>query len=131
MTVTRLSQHQSPPRTPTLPRRPPTVGAPARAAASAAELAAHVAQRRPLRPVGTEGRSVGTASAVTPYEGPTAVRFGAAVLLTKSEVFRACQGLADADRILRRHGGHEEAAALGDLFELLERRLAASVAVDG
>jgi hypothetical protein len=101
------------------------VGVPARAAASAAELAAHVASRRPARPAGT------TAPTGTADDGPTAVRFGAAVLLTKSEVFRACQGLADADRILRRHGGHDEAAALGDLFELLERRLAASVAADG
>ena len=130
MTVTRLSQHQSPSRIPTRPHRPSTVGVPARAAASAAELAAHVAHRRPLRPVGTADRSFAS-STDSPDEGPTAVRFGAAVLLTKSEVFRACQGLADADRILRRHGGHEEAAALGDLFELLERRLAASVAVDG
>ena len=129
MTMTRLTQPH--PRIPSRPSRPTTVGAPARASASAAELAAHVAHRRSLRPVGPEHRVDPTEPTATPDDRPTAVRFGAAVLLTKSEVFRACQGLADADRILRRHGGHEEAAALGDLFELLERRLAASVAVDG
>jgi hypothetical protein len=40
-------------------------------------------------------------------------------------VFTACQALADADRLLSRAGGHAEAAALDDLFELFEERLAA------
>jgi hypothetical protein len=46
------------------------------------------------------------------------------VRLTKGEVFEACQALADADRVLLRVGGVNEAAALGDLFELFEERLA-------
>lgn len=52
-----------------------------------------------------------------------AALFRAAVVLTKAEVFGACQALADADRLLQQSGGHAEAAALGDLFELLEQRL--------
>jgi hypothetical protein len=51
------------------------------------------------------------------------VSFGTTVLLTKAEVFGACQALADADRALLRVGRAPEAAALGDLFELLEQRL--------
>jgi hypothetical protein len=51
------------------------------------------------------------------------VSFGTTVLLTKAEVFGACQALADADRVLLRQGGTAEAAALGELFELLEQRL--------
>jgi hypothetical protein len=39
-------------------------------------------------------------------------------------VFAACQALADADRHLVRAGRLSEAGALGDLFELLEGRLA-------
>ena len=54
---------------------------------------------------------------------PERVRFSATVLLTKAEVFAACQALADADRELHRRGASECSAALGDLFELLERRL--------
>ena len=50
--------------------------------------------------------------------------FGTTVLLSKAEVFGACQALADADRLLLRCGASQEAAALGDLFELLEHRLA-------
>ncbi len=46
-----------------------------------------------------------------------------AVLLTKREVFGACQALADADPVLVAAGYAEEARALGDLFELLEDRL--------
>ena len=45
------------------------------------------------------------------------------VVLSKGEVFGACQALADADRLLLRSGGKSEASALGDLFELLEARL--------
>ena len=71
---------------------------------------------RPARPAtGMRRRPVG------PAAGPVA--FGTTVLLTKAEVFGACQALADADRALLRAGGTAEAAALGDLFELLEQRL--------
>jgi hypothetical protein len=52
------------------------------------------------------------------------VRFAESVVLSKGEVFGACQALADADRLLVRNGGKSEASALGDLFELLEARLA-------
>jgi hypothetical protein len=55
--------------------------------------------------------------------GSAASHFAAWVWLTKSEVFAACQALADADRVLTRAGGGREASALGDLFELLEDRL--------
>jgi hypothetical protein len=48
------------------------------------------------------------------------------VQLTKREVFEACQTLADADRVLVARGLLDEAAALGDLFELLEDRLTGS-----
>jgi hypothetical protein len=51
------------------------------------------------------------------------VRFEDSVVLSKGEVFGACQALADADRLLVRRGGKSEASALGDLFELLEARL--------
>jgi hypothetical protein len=51
------------------------------------------------------------------------IQFGTAVLLTKEEVFGACQALADASGMLLRAGRIAEATALGDLFELLERRL--------
>ena len=71
---------------------------------------------RPVRPAGGPRRRPGG-----PATGP--VTFGTTVLLTKSEVFGACQALADADRALLRSGGTAEAAALGDLFELLEQRL--------
>jgi hypothetical protein len=56
-----------------------------------------------------------------PGAGP--VRFQDSVVLSKGEVFGACQALADADRVLLRTGGKSEALALGDLFELLEARL--------
>lgn len=52
------------------------------------------------------------------------IRFAPSVSLTKAEAFGACQALADADRILLKSGRISEAAALGDLFELLEQRLA-------
>jgi hypothetical protein len=52
------------------------------------------------------------------------IRFAPSVLLSKAEAFGACQALADADRILLRSGRIREATALGDLFELLEHRLA-------
>jgi hypothetical protein len=51
------------------------------------------------------------------------LHFGPSILLTKEEVFGACQALADADRFLLRAGRSTEAAALGELFELLEERL--------
>jgi len=43
--------------------------------------------------------------------------------MTKSEVFAACQALADADRCLLRAGHLSEARSLGDLFDLFEERL--------
>ncbi len=52
--------------------------------------------------------------------------------LSKTEVFGACQVLADAARSLVRSGALREADALVDLFELLEERLAVDdLAVDG
>jgi hypothetical protein len=45
------------------------------------------------------------------------------VRLTKVEAFDACQVLADADRCLVHAGRRSEAAALADLFELIESRL--------
>lgn len=56
-----------------------------------------------------------------PGAGP--IRFEDTVVLSKGEVFGACQALADANRLLLRSGGKSEASALGDLFELLEARL--------
>jgi hypothetical protein len=58
------------------------------------------------------------------------IRFAPSVSLTKAEAFGACQALADADRVLLKSGLTSEAMALGDLFELLEQRLA-SVAGPG
>ena len=55
----------------------------------------------------------------------TAITFIASVALSKGEVFGACQALADAERVLRRTGHADEAAAVWDVFELLERRLCA------
>ncbi len=49
--------------------------------------------------------------------------FGVAIALTRTEVFTACQALADADRVLVRFGATREAADLADLFDLLEHRL--------
>lgn len=66
-----------------------------------------------------------TGAPACPAHGPAPdrVRFSTTVLLTKAEVFAACQALADADRELHRRGSPQVSAALGDLFELLERRL--------
>jgi hypothetical protein len=44
-------------------------------------------------------------------------------VLTKLEVFVACQALADADRVLAAAGSDVERVALAELFSLLERRL--------
>jgi hypothetical protein len=55
--------------------------------------------------------------------GAEPVRFEDSVVLSKGEVFGACQALADADRLLLKSGARSEASALGDLFELLEARL--------
>jgi hypothetical protein len=63
----------------------------------------------------------GRASAELPGAEP--IRFEDSVVLSKGEVFGACQALADADRLLLRGGAKSEASALGDLFELLEARL--------
>jgi hypothetical protein len=68
---------------------------------------------------GPAGAAVGEA----PPAGPDAVRFQDSVVLSKGEVFGACQALADADRLLLKGGGKSEASALGDLFDLLEARL--------
>jgi hypothetical protein len=46
-----------------------------------------------------------------------------AVRLSKAEAFDACQLLADADRCLVRAGHPAEAAALAELFDLIESRL--------
>lgn len=54
---------------------------------------------------------------------PQRVRFGEAVVLTKLEVFAACQALADADRALCGSGRDVERSGLAELFALLERRL--------
>jgi hypothetical protein len=61
---------------------------------------------------------------------PEAARFVARVWLSKSEVFAACQALADADRALARSGRGREAQALGDLFELFEDRLSVEPQLD-
>jgi hypothetical protein len=72
--------------------------------------------------IDTAGRDAdGPGSPQLPGAGP--VRFEDSVVLSKGEVFGACQALADADRLLLRSGGTSEASALGDLFELLEARL--------
>jgi hypothetical protein len=54
---------------------------------------------------------------------PRRVHFGETVVLTKLEVFAACQALADADRALRGSGRDVERSGLAELFALLERRL--------
>jgi hypothetical protein len=56
---------------------------------------------------------------------PPVARLRGSVELTKREVFDACQALADADPVLIGAGRTVEAAALFDLFELLEERLTA------
>ncbi len=66
-----------------------------------------------------------TRSAPIPHGVARAEMPLASVRFTKAEAFAACQALADADRILLRAGRVVEAAALGDLFELFEERLAA------
>jgi hypothetical protein len=80
----------------------------------------------------TEGVSPETGGKATSLEPSTqgspeppdgSIRFQDSVVLSKGEVFGACQALADADRFLLRSGAKSEASALGDLFELLEARL--------
>ncbi len=67
-----------------------------------------------------------TRSAAAPQGAPRAeAPLAWSVRFTKGEAFAACQALADVDRILLRAGRVVEAAALGDLFELFEERLAA------
>ncbi len=68
---------------------------------------------RPARTVLSEG---------TPPPARTAV-IRPGIYLTATEVFDACQALADADRVLVATGTTAEAGALGDLFELLEDRM--------
>jgi len=77
----------------------------------------------PVRGPGHTGRSPGPHQR-RPAAGGAAVRFGTEVVLTKEEVFGACQALADAGRVLVRSGGAAEADTLGSLFALLEERLA-------
>ncbi len=55
--------------------------------------------------------------------GPAGGRLRSTLRLSKSEAFEACQALADADRCLQRVGRLREAAALANVFELLESRL--------
>ncbi|HEX4217420.1 MAG TPA: hypothetical protein VHZ02_03570 [Acidimicrobiales bacterium] len=74
---------------------------------------------------GTAGHT-GTNLEPSTHGGPEpdgSIRFQDSVVLSKGEVFGACQALADADRLLLRSGAKSEASALGDLFELLEARL--------
>jgi hypothetical protein len=74
-------------------------------------------------PAGADGSSERpTATAATP------VRFAATLTLTKHEAYAACEVLASAERALVRAGRPEPAAALGQLFDLLEQRLVASPA---
>jgi hypothetical protein len=71
--------------------------------------------------------SAGDATGGTASDGgpPLVARLRRSVELTKREVFDACQALADADPVLIAAGRTAEAAALFDLFELLEERLTA------
>jgi hypothetical protein len=71
----------------------------------------------------TTVETAGAAVCEAPPAGTDAVRFQDSVVLSKGEVFGACQALADADRLLLKGGGKSEALALGDLFDLLESRL--------
>ncbi len=64
-----------------------------------------------------------TDAVVTRPRRDARVRPAPTVGMTKSEVFAACQALADANGCLLRAGHLVEAGALGDLFELLEARL--------
>ncbi|MGC8464189.1 MAG: hypothetical protein ACP5P9_11050 [Acidimicrobiales bacterium] len=72
---------------------------------------------------GAKGRSHGAVAEGPAGRRPRPVRFGEAVVLTKLEVFAACQALADADRVLAAAGSDVERAGLAELFSLLERRL--------
>ena len=71
----------------------------------------------------SSGDTAGTALGDAHPHCTDAVRFQDSVVLSKGEVFGACQALADADRLLLKGGGRREASALGDLFDLLEARL--------
>jgi hypothetical protein len=53
------------------------------------------------------------------------VHFTPAIVLTKDEVFEACAGLADLERLLQAIGHAREASWVETLFERLEERLAA------
>jgi hypothetical protein len=77
-------------------------------------------------PAGVEAGGTGTNLEPSTQRGPEpdgSIRFQDSVVLSKGEVFGACQALADADRLLLKSGAKSEASALGDLFELLEARL--------
>jgi len=52
-----------------------------------------------------------------------AIRFAAAVVLTKREAFDACEACAEVERALLRCGRTSEAVRAAALFELLESRL--------
>jgi hypothetical protein len=73
--------------------------------------------------VQTQGARPDARNHRSPDAVPGRVSFGSDVVLSKGEVFGACQALADADRALLRAGRTDEAGALGALFELLEQRL--------
>ena len=110
---------------------------PSRAAASPRPAAVAAASARPASaaPAAAAGwaapAAVPTPPAATSAAGATPVRFAATLTLTKHEVYAACEALAGAERALVRAGRPEPAAALGQLFDLLERRLAAAAATAG
>jgi hypothetical protein len=56
-------------------------------------------------------------------DGSAEVRFASAIVLTKNEVFDACDGLARARRLLVADGHADEADWAALLFEDLEGRL--------
>lgn len=66
------------------------------------------------------------------HEGDTSlVSFAFAAVLTKSEVFEACERLASVERLLLEGGHHEAASWVGLLFEDLEDRLSSLAGSSG
>ena len=61
----------------------------------------------------------------------TRVHLAPAIVLTKDEVFEACDGLASAERLLEAGGHGAEASWAAGLLEQLEDRLAAQWPDDG
>ena len=60
-----------------------------------------------------------------PSDEATRVHLAPAIVLTKDEVFEACDGLATAERLLEAGGHGAQASWAAGLFEQLEDRLAA------